>query len=407
MRRCLSVLGLSLLLAATCGAAEVQTAANGLTYSIRVPNNWEAGEQPLMVVGFHGWGGNHANFIRSMESFAFLNNAIVIAPDAPKAAAWEEADIQPVDELIADLQKRYKPGRTVAFGFSRGAYFAFGFGLTKPERVQAVVPHSGGLLKPVPADEAAHRQVFYVIHGDADNVVPVDQSRSAVKTLQDARVSVEYDEIAGLAHTVDAAACARAFTWLETHMGAAVPKVSDEDAAAHIEAIEDLVDAEDYAGAASRWSELEGVSSAMTSKVAKLARAHLKLDDDGLAVAAIEVCGSLAADGLAVLKKIKGRDETRAIAAAEALGRCGERKAASALGKLLDADSEAVAVAAAAGLQELAGDEALKVLIDGLDDFEDKPEHAERCEAISEALAALSGESWETAKEWKAWARQR
>lgn len=216
---------------AACAAVEVKTSAKGMTYSLRLPPAHDPSRPTLLVLGFHGWGGNHGQFMRVLEAADFLRGAILVAPNASAAAAWEESDVPLVADLIAELKKSNRVARTIAFGFSRGAYFSFAMGLRHPDAIQALIPHSGGLVFPVPSDEAAKKQVFYVIHGDQDGTVRVDASRDAVKALQDAGLKrVKYEEIKGLGHSIDRAAVKRGFDWIEATLGPAIPSPAEEAA---------------------------------------------------------------------------------------------------------------------------------------------------------------------------------
>ncbi len=376
---------------------------NGVTCSIRVPRGWRPGG--MMVAAFHGQGDVHTNFMRVLKTFDFLSDALLVVPDAPNNAAWEAADIDPVDGMLETLQEEFGPGRTIATGFSRGAFFAFGFGLEKPTRVRGVIPHSGGLIQAIPDDEEAKGQVFYVIHGTADAIVPVDQSRSAVRRLEEVGIKVEYEEVAGLAHTVDRAACERAFAWLEVNLGGL--GLSDDEAEALLERIEDAAKDGEIAAAAEAWAEARGLSEKMQKKFAKLAKKHVEHDDEGLAAAAIQACAELGEEGVKALKKVPDEDEDRTIAAAEALGQNGTEKAIDALDKMLKDERTSVAVAAARALEMCGGDEAIEVLIDKLGDFEEDPAHAPRAEAIQAALEAVTGQTITTARMWKAWLKER
>ncbi len=377
--------------------------SHGLTFSLRVPRGWRPGG--LMVVAFHGEEDDHASFLRVLETFDFLDDAVLVVPNAPQDATWISDNIDPVAGLLAEVQEELGPGRTSALGFSRGAFFVFGFGLEKATQVEGVVAHSGGLIQAIPRGDDARRQVFYVIHGTADGVVRTDQSRAAVKLLAGEGIKVEYEPVTGLAHHIDPEACEHGFAWLERNLGAL--GLSDEDAKARLEAIEALVKAGDFAAAAEAWREIRGLSDKLQRGFSKLARKHVEHEDEDLARAAIAACAELGSHGVGALKRVPADDEDRTIAAAQALGENGNAKAFAPLEKLLGADAEAVGVAAARGLESYGGDEAVEALIDKLADFEQLPVHAERSAAILRALEALTGESFASAGQWQAWQKKR
>ncbi len=394
--------------ATACTAAETKQSARGMTYSIRVPDGYDRAKGALLVVGFHGWGGEHTQLMRGMEAFGFLRDAILVAPNAPKAAAWEEADLDPTADLLDELKRGFNVQRTIAFGFSRGAYFSFGLGLRFPDKVEALVPHSGGMILPVPPGEAAKKQTFYVIHGDADNVVPVAQSRDAVSRLKGAGLTrVEYEEIKGLAHRIDPAAVERAFAWIEKTLGPAAPALTDAQADERIDAIEKAIKDKDLDAAAQGFGTLAGAPRKFHARIASLAKAHVKSTHEPLALAAIEAAGALGPVGVAPLKTVPATSEAPAIAAAAALARTGSPDAVAPLLAYLKAKPEPVAVAAAQALGDLGGDAATAALVKGLEAAEGSPSKAERRDAILEALKRLTGQSFATAREWKRWLAQK
>lgn len=388
-------------------ASETKRSAKGITYSIRIPDGYDRTKGALLVVGFHGWGGNNEELMRGLQAMSHLKEAILVTPNAPKAAAWEEADLEPVADLVSEVAREHRPPRTVAFGFSRGAYFSFGIGLRYPNLIHAVIPHSGGLVAPIPGEAAAKKQVFYVIHGDADRTVPVSQSREAVEKLKAAGLQhVKYDEVKGLAHRVDPEATKRAFAWIERTLGPALPALQDTDAAERLAALEKAIRAKDWDSAANGFGALAGASRRYHGKIASLAKTHVRSAHEPLALAAIEAASELGEAGVAVLKTVPATPETPAIAAAGALARTGSPAAAAALLVLLKGSPEAVAVAAAEALGELGGDASIVALIKGLEAAEGASAKAERRGATIESLKRLTDQTFATAREWKRWLAQ-
>ena len=135
------VAGLALVMLVAAGAAagvEVQTSKSGVTYSIRVPQGYDAHEARLLVIGLHGQGGSHDRFMQVMLRAGYLGKAALVAPDALAGKAWGAADVGRVAELVREVAGRVRAHRTLLFGYSRGAYFAFGLGLEHPDIAQAV-----------------------------------------------------------------------------------------------------------------------------------------------------------------------------------------------------------------------------------------------------------------------------
>ncbi len=355
---------------------EVRESRSGVTYSIRVPANYDPANGGLLVIGLHGQGGSHTGFIRSVAQAGYLSDAVVAAPNAQKGAAWEAADVEPVADMIAELRGQYRAFRVIAFGYSRGAYFGFGLGVRHPELLQAVVAHSGGLVTPVPNNEAVKKQVFYVIHGDADHTVAVTQSREAVEKLKKAGITrIKYDEIPGLGHDMDPAAIRRGFDWIEQTLGPVVAPLSAKEALTRIKAIESAVKAKEYDAAAAGFGELGGAPGSVLKKIAKLTKKHVRSKSEGLAVAAAEAAAALGELGLASLKSG------------------------------LSSKSEPVAVASAAGLGRVGGKVSIGLLIGKLGKVERAGDTPELEKSIHASLERLTSRRFSSYKVWRAWAK--
>jgi predicted esterase len=332
----------------------------------------------LLVIGLHGRGGKHDDFMRVMTSAGYLSGAILITPQAPTNAQWAAGDLPNVASLIDEVSGRYRTHRTVAFGYSMGAYFSFGLGLQHPDKVDAVIAHSGGLVVPVPDSDAVKKVPYFVIHGDADGTVPVSASRDAVKALKAGGIKrVEYLELPGHPHQLSASASQKGFEWVQQSLGPVRAPLSAKDAAAHLDALADAVKAKDFDQAVQSFDALRGVPGNMMGKVASAAKKHIASKDESLAVAAADAAGSLGEAGLAALKKgLKSKLEPVVVASAEALGRVG-------------------------------GDGALGLLLSALKSVERKKDRDDSVAAIHEALTQITGETQDDYKAWRRWIASR
>jgi len=254
--------------------------------------------------------------------------------------------------------------------------------------------------------DGAKNVAWYVIHGDADNVVNVDQSRSAVKSLEQAGAKdLKYDELKGVGHTLDMPASQRAFEWLAKTLGPCPPELTDKETSERVAALEKALKAKDWPAAAKGFDALQGASRGAAGKIAGLAKAQLKCEDDAVAVAAAHALGRLGEGAIASLKAAPADREPVAKAAASALAQTGSPAAAEPLLALLKGKNEAVASAAAKELGHLGGDAAVGALIAGLQANESSKAPDDRKTAILAALKKLTGQSFETAKDWKRWAQ--
>ncbi|GAB6197590.1 alpha/beta hydrolase [Lysobacter xanthus] len=108
----------------------------------------------------------------------------------------EEARTRLVD-FVRALQHRFDvpPSRTVLCGFSQGGVLAATVALTEPECVGAFAMLSGRLMpeyaeRIAPDPRLAHLEAL-VVHGRADETLPVDGAQAAHRRLDEARIAAE------------------------------------------------------------------------------------------------------------------------------------------------------------------------------------------------------------------------
>jgi phospholipase/carboxylesterase len=96
------------------------------------------------------------------------------------------------------------PTAYALMGFSQGAMTVLFTGLRRPTPPLAILAYSGALLAPETlASELANRAPVLLVHGEADDVVPVSRSREAEQALRAAGVPVEARYTPGLGHGID------------------------------------------------------------------------------------------------------------------------------------------------------------------------------------------------------------
>ena len=186
------------------------------------------GAPKQLVVLCHGLGSDGHDLIDLAPTWAnALPDAIFAAPDAPDRCDlgptgrqwWSVADRSPpVVEagvrraatflnpfLDAELTRLgLPPGAYALMGFSQGAMTALFTGLRRTTAPRAVLAFSGALIAPdsLPA-ELTHRPPVLLVHGEADEVVPVERSREAEAALRAAGVPVEATYVPRLGHGID------------------------------------------------------------------------------------------------------------------------------------------------------------------------------------------------------------
>ena len=181
-----------------------------------------------LIVLLHGVGADGNDLIALAPALARrLPGAAFVAPDAPEpcdmapfGCQWfslrdrrPEAlllAVQSVAPLVdafidAELERyRLADDRLALIGFSQGAMTALYVALRRPRAVAAVLGYSGALLGGEQlTEEARSRPPVYLVHGDADEVVPVQATYAAVAGLQAAGIPVQWSIRAGLPHGID------------------------------------------------------------------------------------------------------------------------------------------------------------------------------------------------------------
>lgn len=180
------------------------------SYRAYVPRE-ATGKNPVPVVFiFHGRGSTkeqmHAYL--KFDDLAKKNKFITVYPDSiggewELKSAKDNPDLDFFDALLSELGAKYNIdlARVYATGFSMGGYFSNLVGCTRSDTLAAIAPHSGGLgLLAFTGVKAERKIPALVIHGDADNVVPVEEGRKTKDAYEKAEHPVEYVEIKKLRH---------------------------------------------------------------------------------------------------------------------------------------------------------------------------------------------------------------
>ncbi|HEY2618299.1 MAG TPA: prolyl oligopeptidase family serine peptidase [Acetobacteraceae bacterium] len=180
-----------------------------------------------LVVLCHGLGADGHDLIDLAPTWAHaLPDALFVSVDAPFPHEsgfgrqwWSVADRSPavMDAGIrraagfltgfidAELDRLALPAEAYALmGFSQGAMTVLFAGLRRVVAPRVILAFSGALVAPetLPA-ELANRAPVLLVHGEADDVVPVQRSREAEAALRAANVPVEAAYVPRLGHGID------------------------------------------------------------------------------------------------------------------------------------------------------------------------------------------------------------
>ncbi|MEM7397945.1 MAG: dienelactone hydrolase family protein [Pseudomonadota bacterium] len=188
-----------------------------------------AGGAPKQLVVFlHGYGADGNDLIALGREWApLLPNAAFVSPDAPEPCAMAPMGRQWFDLSMGDMSiigvgvKRATPALNAFLdaelnrqgltadslalvGFSQGTMMALAVGLTRAARPRAIVGYSGALATVEDLPPPGQGPAILLIHGDMDEVIPVEALTMAREALGQAGLSVQWHISRGIGHGIDA-----------------------------------------------------------------------------------------------------------------------------------------------------------------------------------------------------------
>ena len=181
----------------------------------------------VLVVFLHGYGADGNDLIGLGAEWAgMLPNAAFVSPNAPEACGiapmgrqWFNLTFRDPGEIArgvaqaapilnafldAELERLRLPSRSLALvGFSQGTMLALAVGLMRKPAPAAIVGYSGALAGVEALPEAANRPAVLLVHGDRDEVIPVDAMLITREQLAQAGLPVEWHVAQGIGHGID------------------------------------------------------------------------------------------------------------------------------------------------------------------------------------------------------------
>jgi len=191
------------------------------------------GPAKRLVVFLHGYGADGNDLIEIGRAWqSLLPDAAFVSPHAPQPCAgapmgrqWFALTFRDPDErwngvnaaapilnrfLDAELARRKLPPSALALvGFSQGTMMALHVGLRRAVAPAAIVGYSGLFVLPNGAEPSAvaaeikSRPPVLLIHGDRDELIPVQALFHATQALAALEIPVEWHISAGIGHGID------------------------------------------------------------------------------------------------------------------------------------------------------------------------------------------------------------
>jgi len=181
-----------------------------------------------LVVFLHGYGADGNDLIALGREWAtLLPHAAFASPHAPEPCGmspmgrqWFNLTFRDAGEMVrgvahaapaleafldAELKRHDLGPRALELvGFSQGTMMALGVGLAREPAPAAIVGYSGALAtaEALPKDPASAPAIL-LVHGDMDQVIPVDAMFIAREQLAQAGLAVEWHLAQGVGHGID------------------------------------------------------------------------------------------------------------------------------------------------------------------------------------------------------------
>jgi predicted peptidase len=209
----------------------VSVSGRSYRYQVYVPADFRSKKSWPVILFLHGAGERGSDGLLQTDvgiGHAIRHDAsrfpfIVVFPQCPKETIWADPDMQAqalaaldasINEFHGDRKHMYLTG------LSMGGYGTWELASRNPGRFAALVPICGGVqpqkhwpqlhvtvvddLKVTdPFAEIARRigaTPVWIFHGDADPLVPVEQSRHMAEALKAAGADYKYTEYPGVDH---------------------------------------------------------------------------------------------------------------------------------------------------------------------------------------------------------------
>ncbi len=192
--------------------------ALSLHYLIQEPKI-KKDKNPLLLL-LHGYGSNEEDlfsFAQQLPEEYYIISARAPYPLPPYGNAWYAINFDTDMNKFSDNDQAIKSRERIAgfidevieaypvdkekvtlVGFSQGAILSYATALTYPEKIKRVIALSGYLNMDIIEKDLNTKSIsklkFFISHGSADQVIPVEWARKAPEFLKSLGLDVEYHE---------------------------------------------------------------------------------------------------------------------------------------------------------------------------------------------------------------------
>ena len=187
----------------------------------------KSGKAKHLVVFLHGYGADGNDLIDLGQQWQdALPDAAFISPHAPEPCGMSPMGRQWFPLTMRDPSERWRgvvsarsaldalldaelarldlgPDRLALVGFSQGTMMALHIGLRRTTPPAAILGYSGELVGPEHLAEATGKPPILLVHGDRDEVIPLDAVFSSSNALGKAEIGCQYHLSIGVGHGID------------------------------------------------------------------------------------------------------------------------------------------------------------------------------------------------------------
>ncbi|RYG32348.1 phospholipase [bacterium] len=185
----------------------VVTKTIGARFVTALPEGYETRNDWPLLIALHGVGerGDDLGLLQAHGIVRSLAEGkrppmVIVAPQCPDGERW---DPEIVLGLVENACERYSvdPSRVFLTGLSMGGEGVWAAAMRAPTRFRALSVFCGRGVALGNA-WALRETPIWVVHGDADLAVPVEESRRMVAAMEKVGGKVRYDELPGADHFI-------------------------------------------------------------------------------------------------------------------------------------------------------------------------------------------------------------